>query len=90
MPRTPRDPRQLAEGRAVARSLRAARELSAVPQSGIASGSGVSLDTVRKLELEQILSPSFLTVARIARVLDLTLDQLAADAIRAGERVRPS
>jgi hypothetical protein len=43
---------------------------------------------LRKLEREQVLTPSFLTVAQLARKLELTLDELAAGALRAGEKAR--
>jgi transcriptional regulator with XRE-family HTH domain len=54
-------------------------------QAALAARSGISLDMLRKLEREQVPSPSFFTVARLARQLGLRLEKLAADAEQAGE-----
>jgi transcriptional regulator with XRE-family HTH domain len=43
----------------------------------IAQLSGISLDTLRKIERSAISSPTFFTVAALARVLDLDLATLA-------------
>jgi hypothetical protein len=43
----------------------------------------VALDTVRSLEGGRVGSPAFLTVARLAQVLGLSLDELHAHALRA-------
>lgn len=85
MPRATLTARQLAEGRQLAQALRVARISRQAAQSTLAERSGVSLDMVRKMELEKVPSPSFFTVARLARHLDLTLDTLTADAERAGQ-----
>ncbi len=70
--------------------MRAAREQRKAPQSALAELSGISIDTIRKLERNGILSPSFFTVARLARGLGVTLDTLAAEALDdAGENIAP-
>jgi hypothetical protein len=38
---------------------------------------GISLDTLRKIERGAIATPAFFTVAALARVLDLDLNDLA-------------
>jgi transcriptional regulator with XRE-family HTH domain len=60
-----------------------ARERQNAAQSELAIRSGVSIDTIRKLERNGITAPSFLTVARLARNLGLPLDGLAAEVLDA-------
>jgi transcriptional regulator with XRE-family HTH domain len=62
---------QRAEGRRLAGALRLARGARKTPQTQLADGSGVSVDTIRALERERIAAPSFFTVARLARALEL-------------------
>jgi transcriptional regulator with XRE-family HTH domain len=42
----------------------------------VARASDVSLDTVRSLEIGRVPTPAFLTVARLAAALGLSLDEL--------------
>jgi transcriptional regulator with XRE-family HTH domain len=72
---------QLAEGRRLALALQAARQARERSQSAIAIATGLSIDTIRALERQRIPAPSFFTVARLARELELDLDVLARDAI---------
>jgi transcriptional regulator with XRE-family HTH domain len=81
-------PKQLAEGRKLAACLRLARERRKAPQSELANRTGVSIDTIRKLERNGITAPSFLTVARLARYLGLPLDTLAAEVLDAEAHAR--
>jgi transcriptional regulator with XRE-family HTH domain len=81
MSRAPLTSSQRAEGRRLAEMLRAARQRREVPQAELAVLSGVSVDTIRKLERDGILSPSFFTVARLARGLGVKLDALASSSL---------
>lgn len=58
---------------------RAARRRSA-PE--LARDSAVSIDAVRSLEVGRVPTPTFLTVARLAAALELSLDDLHAAAMR--------
>lgn len=51
-------------------------------QAAVARGSGVSVDHIRALEGGRIPTPSFVTVARIARQLELRLDAVADETIK--------
>jgi transcriptional regulator with XRE-family HTH domain len=83
MARTPHTPEQLAEGRKLAASLRLARQRQNEAQAQLATHSGISIDTIRKLEQDGITAPSFVTVARLARQLQLPLDVLASEVLAA-------
>jgi hypothetical protein len=41
----------------------------------------VAIDTVRSLEGGRVATPAFLTIARLAAALDLSLDDLHAQAV---------
>jgi transcriptional regulator with XRE-family HTH domain len=56
--------------------VRGQRGLSA---QAVAVAANVSIDTVRSLETGRVVTPGFLTVARLAEVLGLNLDQLHRD-----------
>jgi len=58
---------------------RAARHRSA-PE--LARDSAVSIDAVRSLEYGRVPTPTFLTVARLAAALEMSLDELHAAATR--------
>jgi transcriptional regulator with XRE-family HTH domain len=58
---------------------RAARHRSA-PE--LARESEVSIDAVRSLEVGRVPTPTFLTVARLAEALEMSLDELHAAAKR--------
>jgi transcriptional regulator with XRE-family HTH domain len=88
MPRAALTAGQRAEGQRLARALQAARMRRKVPQAELAALSGVSVDTIRKLERDGILSPSFFTVARLARELGVKLDTLASDALSEAQDAR--
>jgi len=55
----------------VLRSARGGRTMTAV-----AAESGVSVETLRKIESGRIATPAFFTVAALAAALDLPLDDL--------------
>lgn len=48
----------------------------------VAQDSRVSIDAVRSLENGRVPTPSFLTIAKLADVLELSLDELHAQASR--------
>ncbi|RJL32471.1 helix-turn-helix domain-containing protein [Bailinhaonella thermotolerans] len=83
MVRTPLTDEQRDRGRALGRVLRAAR--GARSAADVARCCGISLDTLRKVERGAISSPSFFTVAAIARELDLDLSALARTLLPAAD-----
>ncbi|TMS50401.1 helix-turn-helix transcriptional regulator [Mycobacterium sp. DBP42] len=63
------------------------RRRGARTAADVASAAGVPLDTLRKLEQGGTPSPGFFLVARLARELDMPLNQLADRAMpRKGQR----
>jgi transcriptional regulator with XRE-family HTH domain len=56
--------------------LRAARGTRSIAQ--VAAAAGISAETLRKIETGRIPTPAFFTVAALAGVLDMSLDDLAA------------
>jgi transcriptional regulator with XRE-family HTH domain len=77
---------QRAEGQRLAASLRDARKRLPTAQTELAANSGVSIDTIRAVEGNRVASPSFFTVARLARELGVTLDGLADDVLAPAPR----
>jgi transcriptional regulator with XRE-family HTH domain len=75
MVRTPLTEQERERGLALGRALRRARGTRSAAE--IALASGVSLDTLRKIERGAIATPAFFTVVALARVLDLDLNDLA-------------
>ncbi|GAB25116.1 putative Xre family DNA binding protein [Gordonia polyisoprenivorans NBRC 16320 = JCM 10675] len=76
MARSPVPPEDRAHGKMLGRLIaetRSARQQSA-PQ--LAAQSKVSIDAVRSIECGRVPLPSFLTVARLAAALGLSLDDL--------------
>ena len=49
----------------------------------IAAHAGLSAETLRKIETGRAPTPAFFTVAALARVLGLSMDQLAGDCVPA-------
>jgi transcriptional regulator with XRE-family HTH domain len=58
---------------AVLRAVRGSRS-----PAEIAAASGVSLETLRKIESGRVPTPAFFTVAALAAALDVPLDELVA------------
>jgi transcriptional regulator with XRE-family HTH domain len=83
MARKPLSADEKEHGRQLGLLLAKRREarLSSAPELAIASD--VSIDTVRSLEGGRVPTPTFLTVARLAAALDISLDKLHADATQA-------
>lgn len=71
---------EVAHGRHIGTALARARELAEVSAAEIATASTVSLDAIRSLENGRVPTPGFLTVARLADALSISLDDLHAQA----------
>lgn len=44
----------------------------------VALEAGISVETLRKIETGRIATPAFFTIAAVARVLDISLDDITA------------
>lgn len=81
MGRTPRAENPYAEHAArLAGALRAARERQGMSREELARRSGISTATLTKIESRATHDPGFFTIARMAGVLRVRLDDLAARA----------
>ena len=76
MVRAPLTPQERERGKQLAAVLRAARGSMSLVQ--LATETGLSHETLRKIEAGRIPSPSFFTVAAIADALDISLDYIAS------------
>ncbi|MDP5228551.1 MULTISPECIES: helix-turn-helix transcriptional regulator [Arthrobacter] len=63
-------------GHRLGAALRDARNAAGMSAQTVASVSELSIDTVRSIETGRTASPSFITVARIADALGVSLDRL--------------
>lgn len=77
MVRDPLKPWELERGRCLGALLRRARGATALGE--VAAAAGVSVETLRKIETGRIATPAFFTVAAVANVLGLSLDDLSAE-----------
>ncbi|MCZ2859660.1 helix-turn-helix domain-containing protein [Blastococcus sp. VKM Ac-2987] len=75
MVRPPLTPAERDRGRRLGALLRSARGDRSPAEVSVASG--VSLEVLRKIESGRVPTPTFFTVAALARALDLPLDELA-------------
>jgi len=75
MVRPPLTPQQLAAGRRLGAYLRQARGGRAPAE--VAHAASISAETLRKIETGRLATPAFTTVAALAAVLDVPLDDLA-------------
>ena len=82
MPRPKLTDAERARGEQLAQALTRARERSKLSQDALATEAGVALDSLRKIEQAHIASPGFFVVADLASRLNITLDELAANARR--------
>ncbi|MFI6285205.1 helix-turn-helix domain-containing protein [Streptomyces sp. NPDC051018] len=74
MVRTPLTPEERERGERLGRLLRTARgERSMVD---VAAAAGLSAETLRKIETGRAPTPAFFTVAALAAVLGLSMDEL--------------
>ncbi|MGY1721994.1 helix-turn-helix domain-containing protein [Blastococcus sp. SYSU DS0533] len=75
MVRPPLSPEERERGRRLGALLRSARGDRSPAE--VSAASGVSLEVLRKIESGRVPTPTFFTVAALARALDLPLDDLA-------------
>ncbi|WP_105970062.1 helix-turn-helix domain-containing protein [Streptomyces geranii] len=74
MVRTPLTPEERERGERLGRLLREARGGRSMAE--IAARAGISPETLRKIETGRAPTPAFFTVAALARVLGLSMDEL--------------
>jgi transcriptional regulator with XRE-family HTH domain len=84
MVRDPLKPREIERGRRLGAVLRQARGSATLGE--VAAAAGVSVETLRKIETGRIPTPAFFTVAALADVLGLSLDDLSAEFAATGDR----
>lgn len=77
MVRLPLSPAEIERGRRLGTLLRHARAGRSMLE--VALDAGVSPETLRKIESGRIATPAFPTIAAIAGVLDLSLDEVWAE-----------
>ncbi|GAA2248725.1 transcriptional regulator [Streptomyces ruber] len=75
MVRTPLTPEEHERGERLGRTLREARGGRSMAE--VAAAAGISAETLRKIETGRAPTPAFFTVAALARVLGLSMDELA-------------
>ncbi|WP_395308349.1 helix-turn-helix transcriptional regulator [Mycobacterium sp. AMU20-3851] len=75
MVRSPLTPQQRAAGRRLGAFLRARRGERRPDE--VAHAAGISPETLRKIETGRLATPAFTTVAALAAVLGIALDDLA-------------
>ena len=85
MVRLPLTPAEVERGVRLGTVLRSAR--GARSMLDVALAAGVSPETLRKIETGRIATPSFGTVAAVAVVVGLSLDEVWREVRRAGETV---
>lgn len=86
MVRLPLTAEERARGRRLGEVLRRERGERSIVE--VATRAGISPETLRKIEKGRVATPAFATVAQVAAVLDLSLDDLwrrvdAVDAVAA-------
>ena len=84
MVRDPLQPWEIERGRRLGAALRQARGSATLGE--VAAAAGVSVETLRKIEMGRIPTPAFFTVAAVADVLGLSLDDLSAGFATPGGR----
>ena len=85
MVRLPLTPDELERGRRLGVLLRQARGSRSMLE--IALDAGVSPETLRKIESGRVATPAFPTIAAIADVLGLSLDEVWRDMSRRGAQL---
>lgn len=88
MVRLPLTPADVERGRRLGALLRRAR--GERPMLATALDAGVSPETLRKIESGRVATPAFPTVAAIAAVLGLSLDEVWAEISRPGAGEEPA
>ncbi|GGI90963.1 transcriptional regulator [Saccharopolyspora subtropica] len=77
MVRVPLNDQERQRGELLGQALRRARGERSMVE--IAAASGISTETLRKIEKGRIPTPAFFTVAAVADALGVSLDQLRAE-----------
>ncbi|MFF0449788.1 helix-turn-helix domain-containing protein [Streptomyces sp. NPDC004609] len=77
MVRTPLTPEERERGERLGRLLRTARGDRSMVE--VAAAAGLSAETLRKIETGRAPTPAFFTVAAVAAVLGLSMDELVTD-----------
>lgn len=85
MVRLPLTPAEIARGERLGALLRRARGERPMLETALAAG--VSPETLRKIESGRVATPAFPTVAALADVLGLSLDDVWAEISEAAQRV---
>lgn len=80
MPRPPITDADRRHGERLGRLIGLARDGDGRSAQELAVAARLSVDTVRSLESGRVPTPSFVTVAKVAAALDLSLDRLNAEA----------
>jgi transcriptional regulator with XRE-family HTH domain len=88
MVREPLTEQEIAQGRRIGASLRAARGPRTL--GVVARGAGLSVETLRKIETGRIPTPAFVTIAALTDELGLSLDQVWRAARGESPRDRPA
>lgn len=81
MVRNPLTPEERARGERLGRLLREARGGRSMVE--IAAAAGISAETLRKIETGRAPTPAFFTVAALAHVLGLSMDDLVGRCVPA-------
>lgn len=74
--RKPANAEEVERARRLGATLRAARE-PVMSRDALAARTGLAVGTIQRIEEGRTTDPGFFTIARIARELDLRLDDLA-------------
>ncbi|WP_114559540.1 helix-turn-helix domain-containing protein [Desertihabitans aurantiacus] len=82
MVRLPLSPAEIERGRRLGALLRRARGSRTVLETALQAG--VSPETLRKIESGRVATPAFPTIAAVADVLGLSLDEVWAEMSRSG------
>lgn len=77
MVRLPLTPEEIERGQRLGALLRLARGKRSILE--VALDAGVSPETLRKIETGRVATPAFSTIAALAQVLGLSLDQVWAE-----------
>jgi transcriptional regulator with XRE-family HTH domain len=84
MVRDPLKPWEVDRGRRLGAVLRQARGSATLGE--VAGAAGISVETLRKIETGRMPTPAFFTVAAVAEVLGLSLDDLSAGLAATADR----
>ncbi|BCI53858.1 transcriptional regulator [Mycolicibacterium litorale] len=82
MVRSPLTPQQIAAGKRLGAHLREARGERTLAE--VAHAASISPETLRKIETGRLATPAFVTVAALAAVLEIRLDDLAGICVSGG------